>query len=104
MTRPCAIPWAAGRPPVVGDSLGGRRPRTDSAGPDAHLECSDGWNSSHLKGESRKQDFPRDSPTARRAGGAGFYPAGRWTGYFQADPPSGIAWAFNPGQTTVNQP
>ncbi|MCY4308450.1 MAG: hypothetical protein OXC57_09285, partial [Rhodobacteraceae bacterium] len=79
-------------------------PRADTAWPDAHSRCSDGWNPADLKGESRKRDFPRDSPRARNADGDGFHPAGRWTGHFQADPPSGIAWAFNPGQTTVSQP
>ena len=27
-----------------------------------------------------------------------------WTGNFQADPSSGIAWVFNPGQGTASQP
>jgi len=37
-------------------------PRVDTAKPDAHSRCSDGWNPAGLKGESRKRDFPRDSP------------------------------------------
>ena len=68
-----------GRPSVPVFSAGPETrwpiPRADTAGPDAHSRCSDG-----------------------------FHPAGRWTGNFQADLPSGIAWAFNPGQTTVSQP
>jgi len=80
-TRPCAIPWAAGDGQYQSGAHGAvfgppvSDVRTDTAGPDAHSRCSDG-----------------------------FQPAGRWTGNFQADLSSGIAWAFNPGQTTVSQP
>jgi len=41
--------------------------RTDTAGPDAHSLCSDGWNPACRKGESRKRDFSRVlSPPKKR--------------------------------------
>ncbi|MCY4184177.1 MAG: hypothetical protein OXD45_02525 [Rhodobacteraceae bacterium] len=41
---------------------------------------------------------------ACRTGGVGIHPAGGCTGHFQAAPPSGIAWVFNPWEATANQP
>ncbi len=49
-TRPCAIPWAAGDGQYQSGSHGVvfgppvSDVRTDTAGPDAHSRCSDGWN------------------------------------------------------------
>ncbi|MCY4307287.1 MAG: hypothetical protein OXC57_03325 [Rhodobacteraceae bacterium] len=67
-TRPCAIPWAAGdgqyqsgahgavtesagMSPLAGPETRWPIPRADTAGPDAHSLCSDGWNPAGLKGE-----------------------------------------------------